>query len=86
VRKFQIFIKRRVSKPFLFASQPRNISVFCSPTIYFSFSLFTIALLAANNTSLSRYSYHFNPIEDLASVATPFDTFDPPLDPSPPQG
>jgi acid phosphatase len=85
-KNVQVFINSRVSKPFPFTSQPRNISAFCSLAIYSSFSLFSIALLAAITISLSRDSYHFNPLEHLAGVAPLFDAFDPPPNPSSPQG
>jgi acid phosphatase len=70
-KNVQVFINSRVNKPF---------------AIYSSFPLFSIALLTANTISLSRDSYHFNPLEHLADVAPLFDAFDPPPKPSPPQG
>jgi acid phosphatase len=70
-KNVQVFINSRVNKPF---------------AIYSSFPLFSIALLAANTISLSRDSYHFNPLEHLSGVAPLFDAFDPLPKPSPPQG
>lgn len=48
--------------------------------------LLPTALLATGVFSLYPSSYTFDPLQHLAGVAPPFDSYDPPLDPAPPQG